>query len=351
MARTRRARRTAGSIRWLPSGRYQARVRGDDGLLCPAPETFTTKADADRWVASMITDQAQGRWVDPRAGKVPLRTYAAEWLRGKAALSPKTSELYDYLLQRLVLPALGDVQLCDLSPARVRRWRADLFRAGRPGPSTIAKAYRLLSSMMATAVVNNLISRNPCQEKGAGVERAPEMRIITPEQVAGIAAAIDRRYRALVLTADYAGCRWGELAGLRQKNLDLADEPSSWSSCMVGACWCGSRSRTPAGAWSTSPPGWSQSFRRTCRSSFIRTPRGSSSPVGGAPHCARATSATAIGCRPCKPPAWRGCASTTCATSREPGDGFGRDDPRGAGPPGPRLARCRVPLPARARES
>ena len=139
-----------------------------------------------------------------RAGKVALRAYATEWLQGKAALSPKTSELYDYLLARHVLPALGDVALCDLSPARVRRWRADLFRAGRPGPSTIAKAYRLLSSMMATAVVDNLISRNPCQDKGAGVERAPEMPIITPDQVAA-----------------YAGCRWGELAGLRQKNLNL----------------------------------------------------------------------------------------------------------------------------------
>lgn len=90
--------------------------------------------------------------------------------------------------------------------------------------------------MMATAVVDNLISRNPCQDKGAGVERAPEMRIIIPEQVAGIAAAIERRYRGLVLTAAYAGCRWGELAGLRQKNLDLADgtlwSSSRWPSCM-----------------------------------------------------------------------------------------------------------------------
>jgi len=40
----------------------------------------------------MIADQAQGRWVDPRAGKVALRAYAQEWLQGKAALSPKTSE-------------------------------------------------------------------------------------------------------------------------------------------------------------------------------------------------------------------------------------------------------------------
>lgn len=85
----------------------------------------------------------------------------------------------------------------------------------------MAKAYRLLSGMMATAVIDNLISRNPCVEKGAGVERALEIRIPTPEQVAAIAAAIDPRYRALVLTAAYAGCRWGELAGLKQKNLDL----------------------------------------------------------------------------------------------------------------------------------
>jgi integrase len=142
-------------------------------------------------------------------------------LEGKADLAPKTSELYTYLLSRLILPALGDVELADLTPARVRAWRAKLLRAGRPGPSTVAKAYRLLSAMMATAVVDSVIARNPCVEKGAGVERSPEMCIATPEQVAAIAAAIDPRYRALVLTAAYAGCRWGELVGLRQRNLDL----------------------------------------------------------------------------------------------------------------------------------
>lgn len=103
----------------------------------------------------------------------------------------------------------------------MRAWRASLLRAGRPGPTTIAKAYRLLSSVMATAVVDNIVSRNPCIEKGAGVERSPEMRVVTPEQVAAIANAIEPRYRALVLTAAYAGCRWGELAALRQRSLDL----------------------------------------------------------------------------------------------------------------------------------
>lgn len=221
MAQKRGARRTTGSIRRLPSGRYQARVRSPSGEMQPAPDTFATKVEADRWLASAVTDQAQGRWVDARAGKITLRRFCEQWMEGKAALAPKTIELYDYLLSRLLLPQLGDVELANLSPARVRTWRADLLRGGQPGPSTVAKAYRLLSAMMATAVVDNVVARNPCVEKGAGVERAPEIQIPTPQQVAAIAAAIDPRYRALVLTAAYAGCRWGELAGLKQKNLDL----------------------------------------------------------------------------------------------------------------------------------
>ena len=47
------------------------------------------------------------------------------------------------------------------------------------------------------------------------------MRVATPEQIAAIADAMEPRYRALVLTAAYAGCRWGELTALRQRNLDL----------------------------------------------------------------------------------------------------------------------------------
>ena len=53
------------------------------------------------------------------------------------------------------------------------------------------------------------------------MERAKEMRAATPAEVAVLADVIDPRYRALVLTAAYGGCRWGELAGLRQRNLDL----------------------------------------------------------------------------------------------------------------------------------
>ncbi|MEA3020937.1 MAG: hypothetical protein QOI47_2461 [Actinomycetota bacterium] len=59
----------------------------------------------------------------------------------------------------------------------------------RTRPSTVAKAYRLLSALATTAVIDRLIARSPCVEKGAGVERAAEIRVATPDQVAAIAAA------------------------------------------------------------------------------------------------------------------------------------------------------------------
>jgi integrase len=47
------------------------------------------------------------------------------------------------------------------------------------------------------------------------------MRIATVDQVAAIANRVPARYRALVLVAAFGGLRWGELAGLRRKRLDL----------------------------------------------------------------------------------------------------------------------------------
>jgi integrase len=102
----------------------------------------------------------------------------------------------------------------------VRAWLTNL-QAEQLSPSTVAKAYRLLSRILGAAVEAGYLPRNPCTVKGAGQERAPEMRFATVAQVAALADAIDPRYRALVLVAAYGGLRWGELVGLRVKRVDL----------------------------------------------------------------------------------------------------------------------------------
>lgn len=119
-------------------------------------------------------------------------------------------------------PWIGRLDLVDLTPARVRRWRRDLLDAGTGAP-TVAKAYRLLRAVMNTAVDDELIRRNPCRIKGADKDGSAERPVATIDQVYAIAEAGRPWCRALVLLAAFTGLRWGELVELRRHNLDLAD--------------------------------------------------------------------------------------------------------------------------------
>jgi integrase len=46
------------------------------------------------------------------------------------------------------------------------------------------------------------------------------MRFLTADELERLAAAIDPRYRSLILVAGWGGLRWGELAGLRVRDVD-----------------------------------------------------------------------------------------------------------------------------------
>ena len=91
----------------------------------------------------------------------------------------------------------------------------------KPGPSTVAKAYRLLHAIMDTAMADGLIATNPCAIKGAGVERAKERPVITVAQVWALAGAIEARFKLMVLLAGFMGLRKGELFGLTRARVDL----------------------------------------------------------------------------------------------------------------------------------
>lgn len=209
-------RRDFGNVRKLPSGRWQARYRNRGGRLVAAPETFATKGDAAAWLARAQTDQARGDFVDPRAGRISVAAYAESFLADRV-LADRTRETYRGLLDSQVLPALGDIQIGQLAPGTVPGWYA---RLAREHPSTAAKAYRLLRTMMNTAVSDELLARNPCRLDGAGKESAPERPIATLAELEQLVAAIPARFKAIVLLASWCQLRKGELCGLRRRDVD-----------------------------------------------------------------------------------------------------------------------------------
>jgi integrase len=204
--------------------RYEVRVRGTDGK--ERSRTFRTKKEAERYQRAHHAAIDSGVWIDPRAGRVTLAAWAAEWQRTVVHLRPKTRKIYDVNLRNHILPALGDYELAKLTPSMLRAWLSDLNakhgRRGRPiAAGTVAQAYRTLNRVLTAAVDDELIGRNPLRGVKPPLVAPEPMRFLTHDEVASLAAAIDARYRALVYVAAYTGLRAGELVALRRSHVDL----------------------------------------------------------------------------------------------------------------------------------
>lgn len=219
----RRAKGT-GNVRQLASKRWQARFVGPDGVMRPAPVTFDTKLDAQAWLQSQARDVDRGVWMPAQraesSGGTRLRDYAATWLQQRD-LKPRTRMQYRMLLDRCILPDLGDVPLDRVTPTTVRTWHGNLDDGKR---SLRAQAYSLLRTIYNTAVADELVLANPCRIRGAGAApKRGDYRPATLPELEVIAAHVPDRYRAMILLAAWCGLRFGELAELRRGDVDVAE--------------------------------------------------------------------------------------------------------------------------------
>jgi hypothetical protein len=126
------ADRRFGHIRKLPSGRLQASYLGPDGKRHNAPTTFTTKGDAEMFLAMTRGKIVERRWRPAAQGasrnaqaNPTVADYAEPWLADRD-LKPRTRDHYQRVLDRLILPVLGDLPLTSITPMIVRSWHAGL---------------------------------------------------------------------------------------------------------------------------------------------------------------------------------------------------------------------------------
>lgn len=155
---------------------------------------------------------------DSDRSTVNFGDYSDGWLVDRYDLAERTVELYRWLLDRKILPTFRATAVATISPAAVRSWNAEIAKRT---PTTAAKAYRLLSAIMRTAVADEVVSRNPCRVRGAGVEKAPERPVASVAQVQSLVDAMPDNLRIAILLAAWCQLRRGELLGLRRRDVDL----------------------------------------------------------------------------------------------------------------------------------
>jgi integrase len=200
------------------SGRYRARYR--DPLGRQRSETFTRKADAERFIREQQVEVDRGRWIDPRGADTPLADWAEEFLLLCRRLAPTTQQTYRRDLSKYILPRFGAYRLGRLPADEIENWLNDEVAAGI-APSSVHRHYRTLRRMLQVAVEKQRLLANPCDRVHPPRIPSTEMTFLTWNQAVDLAEAHSERCRALIYLAVDTGMRWSELIGLRQSKVDL----------------------------------------------------------------------------------------------------------------------------------
>jgi|GEM_PF-189394 len=211
MGWVRRVQHRSGDSSW------QARWRDPTGA--ERAKNFDRKIDAQQYLVGLQSDMLRGSYADPRLGQTKLEEWLGEWQATRTNLSPATRLRDEASIRNHVIPALGTAPIGHLRPMHVAQWVAALDAQGL-APATARKAYQLLAASLSAAIDNGVIAITPCRKVKLPKLVQPDMRILESDEIGELAAAIDPRYQAMVLTAAYTGLRFGELAALRIERFD-----------------------------------------------------------------------------------------------------------------------------------
>jgi len=147
-------RRRLGSVVELPSGKHRARIcvgYREDGRKRTMSKTFGTKREAEDWIVAKKVEL--GQRPDIGAGITLGRIWSA--YEADKHVSPTTLRVYKWYVETVWLPALGDMDVTAIRPARVQSVLDTLTRENAKHGKTA------LSSVLSFAQQCGWIAENP----------------------------------------------------------------------------------------------------------------------------------------------------------------------------------------------
>jgi integrase len=199
------------------------RTDGSTGSVGGFPDAKTAEA----YRQDLESDRRRGTWIDPSGFQTKLADWVHRWWV-TLDLDIRTLENYESYLRNHILPRFGASAMGDIAASDIRVWKMEAADAGY-AQTTISSWVNLLSMIFTDAVDERLIPSNPVKQMRRRGRRSrsvrPERIWATPWQVRRLADQAGElggpTARLMIITAAWTGCRWGELAGLHRRNVDL----------------------------------------------------------------------------------------------------------------------------------
>jgi len=197
--------------------RYEVRLRDPSGR--EYSRTFRTKREAEAFEDTQRADRARGAWLDPRTGEMAFGAWAKEWLDSDPGKSPSALARDETILRVHLLPTLADRPLASISHRDVQALVASW--AVHAKPRTVRRQYDTLRAILNAAVKADLIGRSPCRRVKLPAFESNPRPVLDAAGLARLAGAVGAEIGAMVYVGAVLGLRWGEVAGLRVRSVDV----------------------------------------------------------------------------------------------------------------------------------
>ncbi|TGY39723.1 site-specific integrase [Microbacterium laevaniformans] len=180
---------------------------------------FTTKKDAELYLAQVETSKARGDYVNPTDAKISVGVLGTEWVDGRrSVMKPSTFHSVESAWRVHVEPKWGKRAIGGVRHSEVQTWISGL--AATHSATTVLRVHGVLAAILDAAVHDKRLTQNPARAVTLPKKQRGRRAYLTHAQVDTLAT--QSRYPTIVYTLAYTGIRWGELSGLRVRNVDTA---------------------------------------------------------------------------------------------------------------------------------
>ncbi|MCU1509537.1 MAG: site-specific integrase [Glaciihabitans sp.] len=165
-----------------------------------------------------------GRYIDPSRARVTIAQWMTSWVESRFDLRASTLDRVKGVVRIHIIPTVGHPALADFSRLQAQQWASKLRATQSPG--SVRKIVNVLSAVLQLAVDDGRLPANPAARLKLPKQIKTRKKFLPHEQVVALAEAIDAKpagegFGLLVLVLAYTGLRWGELSGLRVRDVDL----------------------------------------------------------------------------------------------------------------------------------
>ncbi|WP_206093763.1 site-specific integrase [Paludifilum halophilum] len=189
---------------------------------------FKTKKEAQKAMTAKLHELNQGAYIEP--SKITLADYLNRWLNDYARIncSPRTLEGYEYIIEKHLIPDLGNITLDKLKPMDLQNYYGNKLINGRKdgsgglSPRSVLHHHRVLHEALEYAVRWQVIAINPAKAATPPKPQKAQVNVLNKEEIHQLlTASKGTPYYEPIFFAVNTGMRRGEIFGLRWKDINF----------------------------------------------------------------------------------------------------------------------------------